>query len=372
MKRHNQDMARAYRLNPGDSRGFVDQLADLICERIRNGSLKQGDVLPKLRDLAHFCGTSLRVPREAVARLSARGLLTTRRGRGTFVSGEQVNLSRGNVLLVQPTRYAGYYHRMMYGEIEEILTQAGYSIFRTAMAPDATRRFGAESFRLLTSSQRFELVVFLAYEEQMIELVSSANVPYVVCTALPKRYAGAVARIGWAMNMRIPAFASQCVRQGVRRVCQFLLYSRDVMDIEPELSRLGIAVNTVIIGRHRYLPPQEALESIQRESMRRMFERIDTGALPDLLFFADDYVALGAFAALHARGITCPKDVKVVTFANKGLGPVGAVSYSRMEVDPVAHGRIVAEQLLRYLGGEKIRRNILLEPDYIVGESFPD
>ena len=101
------------------------------------------------------------------------------------------------------------------------------------------------------------------------------------------------------------------------------------------------------------------------------FERIDSGALPDLLFFADDYVALGAFAALHARGITCPKDVKVVTFANKGLGPVGAVSYSRMEVDPVAHGRLVAEQLLRYLGGEKIRRNILLEPDYIVGESFP-
>ena len=65
---------------------LADTVAGELEKRILEGSLKPGDVLPSERDLALELGVSRPSLREAIQKLVAKGLLTTRHGCGTTVT----------------------------------------------------------------------------------------------------------------------------------------------------------------------------------------------------------------------------------------------------------------------------------------------
>ena len=92
--------------------------------------------------------------------------------------------------------------------------------------------------------------------------------------------------------------------------------------------------------------------------------------LPDLFLFTDDYLAQGALAALDAAEVRVPEDVKVATHANRGLGPIWHKPLTRLEVDPVAHGRAVADAILRYLRTGERPLGLELGAAWKKGETF--
>lgn len=65
---------------------LADTVAGELEKRILEGSLKPGDLLPSERDLALELGVSRPSLREAIQKLVAKGLLTTRHGCGTTVT----------------------------------------------------------------------------------------------------------------------------------------------------------------------------------------------------------------------------------------------------------------------------------------------
>ena len=72
------------------------QIETELVERIQSGQLRPGDRIPPERELAEQLQVSRMTVRQALGRLSDRGLLTRERGRGTFVSEPKViqSLSR--------------------------------------------------------------------------------------------------------------------------------------------------------------------------------------------------------------------------------------------------------------------------------------
>ncbi|MDR1889077.1 MAG: GntR family transcriptional regulator [Zoogloeaceae bacterium] len=65
-----------------------DAIAETLERRILEGVLKPGDRLPAERDLAAELGVSRPSLREAIQKLASRGLLRSRQGGGTFVTGQ--------------------------------------------------------------------------------------------------------------------------------------------------------------------------------------------------------------------------------------------------------------------------------------------
>lgn len=65
---------------------LVDQVTDGLSTQIRSGSLAPGAMLPSVQMLSENWGVSRTVTREALARLSAEGLINSRQGLGVFVS----------------------------------------------------------------------------------------------------------------------------------------------------------------------------------------------------------------------------------------------------------------------------------------------
>ncbi|MPR36689.1 FadR/GntR family transcriptional regulator [Salmonirosea aquatica] len=73
-----------------DSQSLVDKAENSILDLFSAQQYKVGDVIPKEMELAAQLGVSRTVVREAVSRLRMRGLLETRRKRGTVITNPDV------------------------------------------------------------------------------------------------------------------------------------------------------------------------------------------------------------------------------------------------------------------------------------------
>lgn len=70
------------------------QLAELLRRRVRTGALAPGALLPAIPDMMREFGVARVTVRQAVKLLTAEGLLSPQRGRGTYVT-EQAGMQRG-------------------------------------------------------------------------------------------------------------------------------------------------------------------------------------------------------------------------------------------------------------------------------------
>ncbi|RXV67689.1 FadR family transcriptional regulator [Burkholderia stabilis] len=72
------------------SRRRAEGVFDLLCEQIRTGALKPGDLLPTESELMRTQEVSRAVVREAIQRLRMSGLVETRQGIGSYVLDDAV------------------------------------------------------------------------------------------------------------------------------------------------------------------------------------------------------------------------------------------------------------------------------------------
>ena len=93
-------------------------------------------------------------------------------------------------------------------------------------------------------------------------------------------------------------------------------------------------------------------------------------ALPDLVYFSDDYLCVGALAAFVAAGIRVPEDVRVATWANRGNGPLYAKDLTRAEMDPQGDADKVATAVLARLEGRPCDFPLTLGPVFQRGATL--
>jgi DNA-binding FadR family transcriptional regulator len=83
------------------------ELVDALGERIRNGLLVTGDKLPTEAAIMAEFGVSRTVVREAISKLQASGLVSTRHGIGTFVVGVgSIGAGEGGGFRIAPEQLA--------------------------------------------------------------------------------------------------------------------------------------------------------------------------------------------------------------------------------------------------------------------------
>lgn len=85
------------------NRSLEGRIVDYIRDLVERGELSAGERLPPERDLAIQLGVSRSVLREAIATLSALGLVESRHGRGVFIMGGSVQASAQRLLMALGT-----------------------------------------------------------------------------------------------------------------------------------------------------------------------------------------------------------------------------------------------------------------------------
>ena len=76
---------------------------------------------------------------------------------------------------------------------------------------------------------------------------------------------------------------------------------------------------------------------------------------PQLVFWADDFLAMGGLTALAACGLTDPSNIRIATISNRGFASFWFHSLTRVEYDPISTGNLIARFVLDILKGRHPR-----------------
>ena len=348
---------------------LTKQVAEGVARAIRLGKYSVGDVLPSTRNLAELLGVSRIVTRGAVRMLTEQGYVVPRPGIGCVVAERGTRLWKGHVVFVVKNFAGSYYTNVIADVLHRSLAEAGYLFSQVVVAAGDEWRYdspGEYDFSGLEMalSTSVDLVVIMADSQKIASFVSKRGVPFVVIGKESYRFKSFVGLIKFDRERTIDEFVGHCLEMGVRSVWQVGVEA-EATDAVPALRAHGIRAKLLVVPvDHRYC----WLEGAQRSAMNCLIDRLsDPKKRPDLLFFNDDFVATGGLQAVEALGISVPEDLKIVSWANLGIGPVYWKQLTRMEMDPCRHGAIVAKNVLSALSGELIPRDAGIGPVYRKG-----
>lgn len=345
---------------------LAEQMFQGLKKAIVKEYYKPGETLPGIRELAVSAGVSEKVSRLALARLAEIGWCVSKRGFKSVVA-DRGKERLGKVLLFNSETGFGFHASRMVGAIRSRLLKADYRL--TAISAYDIRKDG--SSRLLSESlkEHWDLVIELGMRPGARRAIEESGWPFLVLgdggKCVPSAAENCVGRIELWTGLAVPEFVRACVKKGVRSVVQFL-YAEGGFDVAELLKMPGISCETIRIPRSRN---PFGMYSGGYEQTVALLKKVG-GRLPDVILFTDDHLAQGGLLALMERGIRIPEDVKVVTHANRGLGPFWVKPLTRLEMDPIAQGTAIAKAVLEYFTTAQLPSGLVLGSEWRLGRTF--
>lgn len=345
---------------------LTEQMFQGLRNAIVHGRYKPGQLLPGMLELAAAAGVSEKVARHALARLAETGWCTARRGARSVVA-DRGKERLGRVLFFNSETAFGYYPSLLVETIRSRLLKADYRM--TAISAYDIRKDGSSRILEESLKEHWELVVENGMRPGARKAIEESGWPFLVLgdgeKCVPSRVESCVGQIENRMGLALSDFVHACVKRGVRSVVQFL-YAEGAFDASEMLAMPGVGCETVRIPRCR---SQFDMYSRAYTAMKALLKRLG-GRLPDVFLFTDDHLTQGAVLALMEHGVRVPEDVRVVTHSNRGLGPFWTKPFTRLEMNPVAHGAEIADAILAYLRTRRLPAGIVLGSEWTPGETF--
>ena len=343
-----------------------EQMFQGLRKAIIKGDYKPGQTLPGIHELAEAAGVSEKVSRQALARLAEIGWCVSKRGFKSVVA-DRGKERLGKVLFFNSETGFGFHSSRMVGAIRSRLLKADYRL--TAISAYDLKKDGSSRLLSETLKEHWDLVIELGMRPGARKAIEESGWPFLVLgdggKCIPSTAENCIGQIELQTGKAVPEFVRACVKKGVRSVVQFL-YAEGGFDVAEMLAMPGIPCRTIRIPRYRnpfgmYSGGYEQTVALLKKS---------GGRLPDVLLFTDDHLAQGGLLALMERGIRVPEDVKVVTHANRGLGPFWVKPLTRLEMDPVAQGAAVAQAVLGYFKTRNLPSGLVLGSEWKPGRTF--
>ena len=340
-----------------------DQLAAALVKAVETGYYGPGDMLPPTRDLARMLGVSRVVAIRAMRRLAEQRLIVQRPHYGSVVCVKERPLWKGQVLLVATPGIGNADDDPIRIILRDSLIAEGY-LPVVATVPRSAR--GAPDFAFIDTMmrQQIDLVVLLDNKKDVAQWLSRRCVPFVWLGHNASRLKNCVGRIRIRNDLALGDFAAHCREAGVKDVLQVRVW-RKGLDVAPALKRIGICVKTLNVPG-----PEDGWKGFGLANWAAEEFTRRASSLPELVFFQDDHLATGALLAFGNAGVKIPRDVRIVTWANRNYGPVSLVPLTRMEIDCEAAGNTVAAAVLECLRAGEAPAGVVIGPRYVRGDSF--
>jgi len=322
-----------------------EQVARGLVRAIRSGYYQPGDRLPGIAETSAQLGISHMPVRQAVASLAADGEIIARRRHGIHVRDAGQHYWRSHVLLVHYS-YATYYFAARNHQLEMSLRDNRIRMSRAAVhLADAADAF--PQVTTILDGEHIDLAVIAGPPGDLVSLFTSRNVPFIAESdgTGPVPHASA----SWLFTdaPALEELAGLCVGHKMRSVAIVGAEHAEALLFRRLLSKGG--VDCMLCA-----PAQNNGETGHERQARQGWE-IASGLLaspgrrPELIYFADDYLARGGLAAVLATALRVPEQLQIVVHCNRGDVPFFPTPLTRIEPCPDRHGRALASLALAAL-----------------------
>ena len=366
-------MKKLFEIDKLMAKSLTKQICDGYRSAIMEGRLAGGERFPTCREICDEFGVSMIVSSAVVRQLGREGLIRSRPHTGSFVVPRDSTAWRGTVLFVNTGGTFSANVGIIASTLRERLASSGF-LFASIDMP--SRFIGQVEVSRLTAALAScpKLVVLLHARPQAVAAVAKSGIDYVVLYGDAKSSGGKMpgtCRGVISCNYRavLSEFAAHCKAAGVRTALE-VGFAKDAASAAPTLRRAGVDVSVLKI---RETPDFCFSGHVQRAGLAVAEKLLAKGkeALPDLVYFNDDYLAAGALVAFARHGVRFPEDVRFVSLATKGFEPVWWQELTRIEWDWFAQGEDVARRVIEFLESRAERIDAKIAPAYIIGDTFP-
>ena len=366
-------MRKLFEIDKLMAKSLTKQICDGYRSAIADGRLAGGDRFPTCREICDEFGVSMIVSAAVVRQLGREGLIRSRPLTGSIVVPKESTAWRDAVLFVNAGGTVSAYASVLAATLRERMTAAGF-LFATIDMP--SRFIGSADLARLsvTLASRPKLVIVLHARPEVLAAVAKAGVDYVVvddgAKSLRRRLPGSCRGVvSTDYHVPIADFVAHCKTAGVRRVLE-VGFEKGYASAAAALRRAGIGVSTL---RMKETPEFRHCGHVQRAGIAAadcLFAE-GRGALPDLVYFTDDYLASGALVSFSRHGVRFPEDVRFVSLATKGFEPLWWQDVTWIEWDWLEQGEELARQFVGMLESRSDRVDARISPKYVAGETFP-
>ena len=357
-----------FSINRSEGRNLTSQMADGLRRAIVGGYYKAGQALPSLEMLSSRLGVSMNVARAAMRKLAQEGLVLPRCHVGSVVQQLGAKKRRGHVLIVQHGTASSHTNAIV-GAARSTLSRLGYLVTTVVVFKDADGRYDMEPLEIELRNT-VNLSILVMNSPAIERVLARSGIPFMAYGGRKCRSANFVGQVR-IETLPLENTVRECVSHGISRVlivCAWLSY-------DPILTLFAKARIAAEEWRIDCTARESSDEIVQRSGLEAFTERFRQEGrswLPELLIFPDDdFLAAGCLMALLAEGVRVPEDVRVVTLANKGIGPVFVKPLTRFEIDPRLFGAQIAQYACNYLNGQGIPEDAAVFPVYVSGDTFP-
>lgn len=368
-----------FRIERQAGKTLTDQVTEGLRHAIVTGHFKPGAVLPTKLEMAAELGVNDITVRRALAMLKHEGVVAPKPRRGILVCDRGRHAWRGHVLFCSWSGPDMYYHTVQAAEITKRLHAHGYLVSDLHLDGAAHDSHYPE-LKAILETRSVDLVLceggawieFRPGELTFSQVLARSGIPFIHLDSLrPSDLDGATAGVALSAEAAYRALAAHCRECGIRRALLVVPGRSSDPFRHPLVAKVmraaGLTCEWLEAPKVEGVRSPEGTERGGLVAMKRWLD--GRPALPDLLYFDDDFIARGGLLALAQRGIRIPDDVQVATWANRGLGPVFDKPLTRIEMDPVAHGIAIAERVLAHLEHGNGAKSVELTPEFIVGET---
>ena len=355
-----------------DWRRLVDQVANGFRTAIYNGYYQAGDALPSRAELARLLGVSERIPRMAMAQLAEEGLVVQRPGAGCRVLPSAHPDFYGHVLYITPEEDGSFYLNVFAGTMQRKLRESHWMFSKLTFHKLDDGRFDiSESDISIYKPIDFAILHYTVAQYSDFERwFASLGIPYVMFGyGLKGDFENRVGLVPYDLSGAIAEFRRHCVSRKVERVLQIGGGRGSRTDAATVLRNVDIGVECL----YPHIASNAMVDAYIRAGIDSLIARMKSrqGKDPQLVYIADDWLAIGALQALSCLRIRIPEDMTLVSYSNLGLGPVFVRSLTRIEVDPIEDGTRAASAVLEYLKSGRSFEMKAFSGRYVVGQTFP-
>ena len=229
-------------------------------------------------------------------------------------------------------------------QITQRLEGAGYLVTRASSGCGTNDREDFTRLRLALR-QSVDLAVFIYESATAAKCARQTKVPFLTIRAggIP----GAVAHIPADSSRAMEDLVSDCRSCGVRTI---EVVEKDApCDGEAACAfrSAGFKVKISTVTIDPAAPRPESIMSAGLAAFKNRFHR-NTEHLPDMIFFDDNFLLLGAAPLLLQRGVKIPDTVRIATMSTRGLTPALPFPFMCVERDGYADGNQIADGILAY------------------------
>ena len=339
------------------------QMEDSLRQAIASGWYRPGDALPTVREWAKMLGVSPRVPKTVIPRLMEEGLIIARPRHGCIVAPRESLSFRGHVLAVMPPEAHFGNSNVTFASMARRLEDAGYLVSSVRVRRGTGGKHDFRSLRLALR-QSVDVAVFFYQDPASARCAREHGVPFV--TIHVGYIAGGVGHVSRNDTAAFEAMAQDFKARGIRSVGLVLKRGRSDDGHVGMLRRSGLRVEMMPVCVDPAMSPELRIEAIM-QGARDYFERrfSCTCALPDVLYFEDDFFLYGAVPVLLLREVRIPEDVELASVSNYGRRPVFPFPLQVIEFNHYESGKLIAEGVLEYFKNGVFPDDVVVSPRYI-------